>query len=144
MTTIKNPKIWGPTYWTFLYMHAATATTYDKRLEVKKILESFKKHLPCEICQKNLTEHMKKFDINKYLTSIEAIFTYIYLLEINVEISKGKRAEFDKNVLNEKLIQYDIISKKINRDEKNKEYDIISKQINSNEKNKEKPKIIFI
>lgn len=83
-----NPKIWGPNAWRFLHMVALSYPTIPTS-EDKKAYKSFflglGKILPCHKCQNNFAEHIKKFDINKYLDSPDSLFEWV--LSINNEIN---------------------------------------------------------
>ena len=83
-----NPKIWGPHAWKFLHMVAlsypSNPTSSDKSA-YKSFFLGLGKILPCKKCQENFSEHIKKFDINKYLDGPDNLFEWI--MSVNNEVS---------------------------------------------------------
>lgn len=88
-----NPKIWGPHAWKFLHVVALSyptrPTSEDKRA-YKSFFLGLGKVLPCHKCQENFAEHIKKFDINNYLSGPESLFEWIMAINNEVGSMLGK------------------------------------------------------
>ena len=88
-----TPKIWGPHAWKFLHMVALSypsqPTSEDKRA-YKSFFSGLGKILPCKKCQTNFAEHIKKFDINKYLDGPDSLFDWVMLVNNEVSTMLGK------------------------------------------------------
>lgn len=81
----------GPIGWKFLHM---TASTFDGRKEAKiafrNLLYCFTILYPCPRCRKNLTQELKKIDVEQYLKTNKDLFFFTYVLhdEVNKRISR--------------------------------------------------------
>lgn len=85
-----DPKFWGPGLWRAIHSMAATAETYEDRINFKNMMTSMALVLPCNVCRKHLTENMKKNPIEKYMQSNESLFFWTYLLHDSVNAAQGK------------------------------------------------------
>jgi len=79
MSIAKGKNFWGPAAWRFIHSIAVTYTP-DKAEQFKVMMTTFTDLLPCEICQVNLKEKLKKFPIDQYLKSNETLFFWTYVL----------------------------------------------------------------
>ena len=79
-----NPKIWGDGGWTFLYSVVADYPDnpgIDMQYHYKIFFFYLRWVLPCEVCRENYDLHYRKWPIDQYLKSRDALsqwLTHIY------------------------------------------------------------------
>lgn len=95
-----NPSIWGGSAWFFIhniaYMYKATP---EQKYGAKLFFESLKYVLPCSICCKNYTNHMKHHPLtDEILSGGDKLFDWT--LEIHALSNKNAHNKHtDKKVL---------------------------------------------
>lgn len=88
-----NPKEAGPPWWDTWHMMAAQANTPAKRKLLKQFVEN---HIPilfgCKLCREHFIPKLKKFPIDKYMSSAYQIWLHSYLIHDDVNKDLGKRS----------------------------------------------------
>lgn len=88
-----DPKLWGPSLWTFLhYLSLAYPEnpTIDEQEEVFNFLASMQKIIPCEKCRKNFLKHLDSMEV-EVLTTRENFVRWLYNIHNLVNADNGKR-----------------------------------------------------
>lgn len=102
--TSKNPRVWGPSFWTSMF---STAAKYPKnnpskisKIKMKNLFYSFKNSLPCSKCEISYKELLERFPIDKFLSSRKKLLTWLYIIrdQINRKLICLERNEVKKSL----------------------------------------------
>lgn len=94
MSNLKDPRnFWGPCTWKTIHNFAvAYKPSKENALAFKSFIESLIYLLPCKACRDHLKENLKKFSLDKYLSSNTQLFLWTYLLHDMVNRQIGKKS----------------------------------------------------
>jgi len=88
-----DPKVWGKQYWGFLF---STALGYPRNPDIDTQHNYFRHYfnlanvLPCESCQYNYENHLRKLPLNFHLHSRMALLNWVLMLHNEVNRTIGK------------------------------------------------------
>lgn len=98
-----DPNIWGSHGWIFL--HSITMTYPDKPTEIDK--QNFKTFfhillavLPCDVCSKNLKQHMSEIPIENALSTKRTLVEWLINIHNKTNITLGKPIKTYDEVIN--------------------------------------------
>ena len=97
--TAINPKLWGPMYWSGMFMRAGRyEPTPSEKKEVRYMFISLKDELPCKLCRKSYAELLIRYPIDDYLNSKRCLLTWLYLIKdsVNRKLICQERKEYVK------------------------------------------------
>ena len=98
-----QPKIWGPPMWftlhsiSFFYPDKPTATVKRRYYDFFHNLQYV---IPCLICQKHYSEHLKKYPITPYLDSKKSLIKWLIFIHNSVNKLEKKPIMQPKDVIN--------------------------------------------
>ena len=96
-----NPRVWGGTYWSSMFMRAARYPKFNPSLEERKEAKIFYTRLitelPCSLCRVSYKELLQRFPIDEYLDSRKRLITWVWLLrdQVNRKLIVQERREYD-------------------------------------------------
>ena len=87
--TKKGKDFWGEPVWITIHSFAAVYKQ-ENASSFKAFMNSLPNLLPCEACRQHLSQHLKRFPMDKYLSNNHDLFYWTYLIhnEVNKEHNK--------------------------------------------------------
>ena len=89
-----DPKVWGPKLWfslhTMTFNYPDNPTPHHKQI-YNNFFETLKFVIPCDVCSKHYTEHLKNNPIMPNLNNKESLVKWLIDLHNEVNKSLGKR-----------------------------------------------------
>lgn len=102
--TSKNPKFWGPSFWTSMFSTIAkyprNHPTPDEALKMKKLFLTFQHDLPCSKCEVSYRELIARFPIDEYLENRKKLLTWLYIIrdQINRKLICLEKKELQQEI----------------------------------------------
>ena len=97
---LRDPKLWGPQFWTFLYLSAlglpVTLST-AQQAEFSRLLKTFHLFLPCMECRIHYSEMIKNIDTR--VRTREETFNLVLLLHNKVRERLNKKTFSREDVI---------------------------------------------
>jgi len=87
-----DPKLWGPSLWTFLHYLSLSYPenpTIDEQEEVFNFLASMQKIIPCEKCRKKFLKHLDSMEV-EILTTRENFVRWLFNIHNLVNADTGR------------------------------------------------------
>jgi len=119
MSSVADPRAWGPSFWNMLFSIAAT---YDPKKvnnqKVKEWIYGLRFVLPCDECKIHFNQLIREKKIDDYLVSNHTLFDWVYWLKVQIDISNGKPTKDIKSIEDYKF-QYELTTNKSEQPVKN-------------------------
>jgi hypothetical protein len=102
--TSKNPRFWGPSFWTSMFSTVAkyprSNPTREEAQRMKTIFLRFRRDLPCSKCEVSYRELIARFPIDEYLENRKKLMTWLYIIrdQINRKLICLERRELEQEI----------------------------------------------